>query len=215
MMGDISRRFFPLPLVGEGGLRVSEGRVRDIWVLLFYTLRQIFTPMPSTPNPSFSNEKPTLSRKREREKPMPALIMVFSFFLTTSAFAVEPSEIMNNPAQEQRARALSSQLRCLVCQNQSIDDSNADLAKDLRVLVRQRIEAGDDDTEVRAYLVARYGEFILLKPSFTPKNFLLWTVPFMGLGMGGFMVLRRRMPKHEEALNEAEQNALKNVLEQR
>ena len=142
-----------------------------------------------------------------------AINILFFIFLTTSAFAVEPAEIMSNPAQEQRARALSSELRCLVCQNQSIDDSNAELAKDLRVLVRQRIEAGDDDNQVRAYLVARYGEFILLKPSFTPKNFLLWTLPFMGLALGAFIVPRRRGAKSEEVLSEVEQNTLKNMLE--
>lgn len=143
---------------------------------------------------------------------MSAILFVISIFLSTPLFAVEPTEIMTDPAKEQRARSLSLELRCLVCQNQSIDDSNAELAKDLRVLVRERLDAGDSDEAVKAYLVARYGEFVLLKPSFAAHNFLLWTLPFMGLLMGVVLALKKRKPKVEAGLSEDEQRQLATLL---
>ena len=94
-----------------------------------------------------------------------------------AAHAVQPDEIMADPAKEARARDLSRELRCMVCQNQSIDDSDAPLARDLRLLVRERITAGDSDSQVMDFLVARYGEFVLLKPRFEPRTLLLWLVP--------------------------------------
>jgi cytochrome c-type biogenesis protein CcmH len=97
----------------------------------------------------------------------------------TTALAVEPDEMLKDPALEARARALSQTLRCMVCQNESIDESNAPLARDLRVLVRERIRAGESDAEVRHFLVARYGEFILLEPRFKPGTALLWGLPFL------------------------------------
>jgi len=94
------------------------------------------------------------------------------------AFAVQPDEILKDPVLESRARSLSQELRCMVCQNQSIDDSDAPLAKDLRVLVRERLSAGDTDRQVIDFLVARYGEFVLLKPRFNLHTLLLWLAPF-------------------------------------
>jgi len=109
------------------------------------------------------------------------------------ARAVEPSERLADPALEARARALSKELRCLVCQNQSIDESNADLAHDLRVLLRQRLVAGDTDQQVLGYLTARYGVFVLLEPPFAPLTWLLWlTPPALVLGGGGLLLLRAR-----------------------
>jgi cytochrome c-type biogenesis protein CcmH len=111
------------------------------------------------------------------------------------AGAVEPGEALSDPKLETRARELSLELRCLVCQNQSIDDSHATLARDLRLLVRERIKAGDSDDQVRDYLVSRYGEFILLKPPLRVGTLLLWLSPFAVLLLGGtaiFMVARRR-----------------------
>ena len=102
------------------------------------------------------------------------------------AFAVQPDEIMTDPAKEARARELSKELRCMVCQNQSIDDSEAPLARDLRLLVRERIAAGDSDEQVIDFLVARYGEFVLLKPRFNPHTLLLWLIPPLALFGGGF-----------------------------
>ncbi len=101
------------------------------------------------------------------------------------AHAVQPDEIMADPAKESRARDLSRELRCMVCQNQSIDDSEAPLARDLRLLVRERIAAGDSDAQVIDFLVARYGEFVLLKPRLEPRTFLLWLLPPLALAGGG------------------------------
>jgi cytochrome c-type biogenesis protein CcmH len=102
-----------------------------------------------------------------------------------AAHAVQPDEIMADPAKEARARQLSRGLRCMVCQNQSIDDSEAPLARDLRLLVRERIAAGDSDAQVVDFLVARYGEFVLLKPRFEPATWLLWLLPPLALAGGG------------------------------
>jgi cytochrome c-type biogenesis protein CcmH len=111
------------------------------------------------------------------------------------AHAVQPDEIMSDPARESRARDLSRELRCMVCQNQSIDDSEAPLARDLRLLVRERIAAGDTNAQVIDFLVARYGEFVLLKPRLEPRTMLLWLVPPLALAGGGlalWMQSRRR-----------------------
>jgi cytochrome c-type biogenesis protein CcmH len=102
-----------------------------------------------------------------------------------AAYAVQPDEIMADPAKEARARDLSRELRCMVCQNQSIDDSDAPLARDLRLLVRERIASGDSDGQVIDFLVARYGEFVLLKPRLTPQTLLLWLLPPLALLGGG------------------------------
>lgn len=111
-----------------------------------------------------------------------------------SAWAVEPGERLDDPVLEARARAISAELRCLVCQNQSLDDSSAELAHDLRVLIRERLKAGDSDEQVRAYLARRYGEFILLKPPLEPDTYLLWYGPFilLVLGAAGAMLFLRR-----------------------
>lgn len=127
-----------------------------------------------------------------------------------SAHAVEPSERLADPALEARARALSQEVRCLVCQNQSIDESNADLAHDLRVLLRQRLVAGDSDQQVLDYLTARYGVFVLLDPPFVPATYLLWLAPaLLVAGVGVFVVVRarRRRPDPEvPALSEEERS---------
>jgi cytochrome c-type biogenesis protein CcmH len=102
-----------------------------------------------------------------------------------AAYAVQPDEIMSDPVMESRARDLSRELRCMVCQNQSIDDSEAPLARDLRLLVRERIAAGDSDAQVIDFLVARYGEFVLLKPRLNPHTWLLWLLPPLALVGGG------------------------------
>lgn len=114
--------------------------------------------------------------------------------LSGPALAVQPDEILPDAAQEARARELSKELRCLVCQNQSIDDSDAPLAKDLRLLVRERIEAGDSNQQVLDFLVARYGEFVLLRPTFHGANLLLWAAPFavLVIGAAGAVVAYRR-----------------------
>lgn len=122
-----------------------------------------------------------------------ALASVFVIFATPAARAVEPSERLANPALEARAEAIGRELRCLVCQNESIEDSSAALAHDLRVLIRRHIAAGDSDREVIAFLVQRYGIFVLLDPPFEPVTYLLWLgPPLLLLGVGGGLILRAR-----------------------
>src|SRR6201990_1148892 len=113
------------------------------------------------------------------------LVAIMLSLSALPAFAVQPDEMLKNPALEGRARALSKELRCMVCQNQSIDDSDAPLARDLRLLVRERISAGDSDGQVIDFLVARYGEFVLLKPRFNQHTVLLWLLPPLALMAGG------------------------------
>jgi cytochrome c-type biogenesis protein CcmH len=108
------------------------------------------------------------------------------------ALAVEPDEILDDPVLEQRARDISANLRCLVCQNQSIDDSSAPLARDLRILVRERLENGDSDDEALNYIVARYGEFVLLRPVWAPHTLVLWLAAPLILGAGGLVILLAR-----------------------
>ncbi len=112
--------------------------------------------------------------------------------LPVPAGAVQPDEVLSDPKLEARARALSAELRCLVCQNQSIDDSAAPLARDLRLLVRERLKAGDTDAAVQAYLVARYGDFVLLKPPFKPETLLLWLAPPAVLLIGAALIVATR-----------------------
>jgi cytochrome c-type biogenesis protein CcmH len=123
-----------------------------------------------------------------------AQILFALILLGGPALAVQPEEILKDPVLESRARALSQELRCMVCQNQSIDDSEAPLAKDLRVLVRERLTAGDGDNQVIDFLVARYGEFVLLRPRFTMHTLLLWLAPFAVLAIAaiGFLAAGRR-----------------------
>jgi cytochrome c-type biogenesis protein CcmH len=114
-----------------------------------------------------------------------ACVFAVALIGSSAAYAVQPDEIMSDPAKETRARDLSRELRCMVCQNQSIDDSEAPLARDLRLLVRERIAAGDSDAQVIDFLVARYGEFVLLKPRLKPHTLLLWLLPPLALAGGG------------------------------
>ncbi len=119
-----------------------------------------------------------------------AMALGLTFGLTFAAHAIAPGEALNEPQLEARARALSAELRCLVCQNQSIDDSDADLARDLRQLVRGRLQAGETDDEIRTAVVARYGEFVLFRPQFGGHTFLLWMTPLIILLLGGFWAYR-------------------------
>lgn len=135
------------------------------------------------------------------------------------AWAVNPDEVLADPALEKRARVISAELRCMVCQNESIDDSNAELASDLRILVRERLTAGDSDPQVLDFVVARYGEFVLLKPRLTAKTILLWSFPVIVLLIGGGVLLlsARRKPVEamfDEPLSEAEKKRVKELLEE-
>jgi len=106
-----------------------------------------------------------------------ALVVLLPVLALNPALAVNPDEMLSNPVLEERAREISKELRCLVCQNQSIDDSDAELARDLRVLVRERLVAGDDNQEVIDYIVARYGDYVLLNPPLKPETYILWASP--------------------------------------
>jgi cytochrome c-type biogenesis protein CcmH len=144
------------------------------------------------------------------KKLLAGLFVVAALIGASAACAVQPDEIMSDPVKEARARDLSRELRCMVCQNQSIDDSEAPLARDLRLLVRERLKAGDSDTQVVDFMVARYGEFVLLKPRMSRHTAILWGAPLAILIAGllaiGFSVLRRSGSAMPEvtALSEAE-----------
>jgi cytochrome c-type biogenesis protein CcmH len=149
------------------------------------------------------------------------LVLLLVLAACRLAYGVQPDEILADPALEARARTLSQELRCMVCQNQSIDDSDAPLARDLRVLVRERLQAGDSDRQVIDFLVARYGEFVLLKPRFSPYTAILWMAPaaiFLLGGFGLFLLWRRASRRAEPArgqptpLTAAEQARLAEII---
>ncbi len=143
-----------------------------------------------------------------------AALAVLGAVQARRVLAVTADEQLADPRLEARARGLSAQLRCLVCQNESIDESNADLAKDLRVLIRDQISAGKSDGEIMDYLVSRYGEFVLLKPVFSARNLVLWVTPFAVLLLAGAAAWRSRRDRAvaEEALTPEEQAKLKDLI---
>lgn len=144
-----------------------------------------------------------------------SLVLLLSLLFAGAAFAVKPDEVLSDPVLEARARTLSEGLRCMVCQNQSIDESDADLARDLRILVRQRLVAGDSDQQVMDYIVSRYGEFVLLKPRFSLRNALLWGTPVILLLAGGIFIMlgaRSRRSVPERILSAEEKAALDAML---
>lgn len=146
------------------------------------------------------------------------MIRVFLFwvFTVTSALAVQPDEILDDPALESRARELSKGLRCLVCRNESIDESNAELARDLRLLVRERLLSGDTDGEALDFIVARYGEYVLLKPRATGGNLVLYLIGPVLLLLGGGLAavyVRRRRIGAPAALSEAEEARISELLD--
>ncbi len=146
---------------------------------------------------------------------MKRLIVVISLLAAPPAFAVQPDEILADHGLEARARSLSGGLRCLVCQNQSIDDSDAPLARDLRILIRERLTRGDSDAQVLDFAVERYGDFVLLKPRLTGRSALLWATPVLALAVAGLFLFRRRKlaaAPAEEPLTEGEKAELQRVL---
>jgi cytochrome c-type biogenesis protein CcmH len=140
-----------------------------------------------------------------------AIVLSLTVLASIPAFAVQPDEVLPDPVLESRARALSQELRCLVCQNQSIDDSDAQLARDLRILLRERLKAGDSNRQVLDFLVARYGEFVLLRPPFEWHTALLWLAPGLLLLAGAFGIVlaarRRLKPVLTEAPLSAQESA--------
>lgn len=147
--------------------------------------------------------------------------VVFAFcigLLPFAAGAVEPDEMLTDPELEQRARQISKDLRCVVCQNQDIDSSNAGVARDLRLLVRERLVAGDDDTEVIEYIRARYGDYVLLKPPLEPATYALWFAPIafvlIGVFVGGGVLMNRRKQEALEHLGSEDENTVSKILSQ-
>ena len=147
------------------------------------------------------------------------LLVLMLMFSAAPALAVNPDEILSDPVLEERARNLSAQLRCMVCQNQSIDDSNAELARDLRVLVRERLTNGDTDEQVIDYVVSRYGEFVLLNPRFSTRTLVLWTAPVILLLIGGMVLVLmargRLQARAPAALTPEEQARIDELLDRR
>jgi cytochrome c-type biogenesis protein CcmH len=146
------------------------------------------------------------------------VILIFALSIAGPVRAVQPDEVLKDATLEARARNLSRELRCMVCQNQSIDDSEAPLARDLRLLVRERLTKGDSDQQVLDFLVARYGEFVLLKPPFERHTLLLWGLPplvLMGGLLGLWMRVRRHSSPHQapDALSEEEQRRLSTLVD--
>ena len=150
---------------------------------------------------------------------MTRLLLAFFLFLGSfgPSLAVNPDEVLADPALETRARAISAELRCMVCQNQSIDDSNAELAKDLRVLVRERLSNGDSDEAVIDYVVSRYGEFVLLKPRLETKTMILWGMPVLLLLVGALTLLVAALKRGRQSrgtpLSDDEKVKLKKLLQ--
>jgi cytochrome c-type biogenesis protein CcmH len=149
---------------------------------------------------------------------MARVLFLLLLLLPLPSGAVEPDEILDDPALEARARELSKEIRCVICQNESIDSSNAGIARDLRILVRDRLTAGDSDREVKDFLVARYGDYVLLKPPVKPETWALWFGPAIILLIGGlatavFLMRRPRQPAAgTPSLSEAEQARLETLL---
>ncbi len=142
-------------------------------------------------------------------------IVLLCALLASPAFAVsDPAELLPDRTQEQRAEALGHQLRCLVCQNESVEESNADLARDLRRIIRQRVMAGDSDQQVTDWMVVRYGNFVRLRPPFNAMTLGLWGAPAIALlaGIAAAMIARRRRPAAPEPLTEAERRRLADLL---
>lgn len=143
------------------------------------------------------------------------LAVLLALMLGAPALAVNPDEVLADPVLEARARDISSQLRCLVCQNESIDDSNADLAREIRLIVRERLVAGDTDREVLQFLVDRYGEYVLLQPVVAPHTTLLWAAAPLALLVGGIAIVvasrRRRGAEEAAPLTPDEQRALEEL----
>ena len=140
-------------------------------------------------------------------------LFYLAFAVASPVFAVQPDEVMKDPAQEARARDLSRELRCMVCQNQSIEDSDADLAHQLRRIVREQVAAGRSDEEIVRFLHDRYGDFVLLRPPVNAATLLLWATPALALmlGVGTVLLLRRRRPAALPQLSEAERRRLAEI----
>ncbi len=144
-------------------------------------------------------------------------LILLLVIIATPLWAVEPDEVLDDPVLEQRARDISANVRCVVCQNEPIDSSNAGVARDLRILIRERLVAGDSDQEIYDFLVARYGDFVLFRPPLKPSTYLLWGAPMLILLLGGLAVVltltRKRTGPKVEALSAEEEARIKALME--
>ncbi len=143
-----------------------------------------------------------------------AISLVLSLWMAVPALAVQPDEVLKDPVLEERARHISAGLRCLVCQNQSIDESDASVARDLRILIREQLLQKKSDDDIVDFVVERYGDYVLLKPRFKPETLILWLAPFAVLLGGGFFLLTRRSatPEPVQGLSEAEKAQLDELV---
>jgi cytochrome c-type biogenesis protein CcmH len=187
----------PIPIPAKAGTHCSDARMVDRWVPALAGIRAW--------------------RRWHIVDILRCFLGLLLFVIASSpAHAVRPDEKLPDPALEARARAVGEQLRCLVCRNQSIEDSDADLARDLRVLVRQRVTAGESDAQIVAYIRSRYGDFVLLRPPVTMGTLLLWVGPLLILLLGGVAVARFYRGRHTEPapppLSADEQRRLTAVL---
>ncbi|WP_375202848.1 cytochrome c-type biogenesis protein [Hyphococcus sp.] len=149
---------------------------------------------------------------------MKYLLLIFTLLLAGNVFAAEPDELLDDPVLEERAEKIDAQLRCVVCQSQSIAESNAPLAKDLRLLVRERLVAGDTDKEVIAYVVERYGDYVLLKPPVQGNTLFLWAFPALALaagGIGAYVFLRRPKAAPAAPISDEDEKEIDRLLEER
>jgi cytochrome c-type biogenesis protein CcmH len=205
MMGGLGTPFYLREKVAG-----EARRMRDPWQSHGRALRANPHPYPSPVGEGdpTSTTQPRVAAVSRAKLLLLLLPLVAS--LAGPALAVQPDEVMKDPTLETRARALSGELRCLVCQNESIDDSEAPLARDIRVLIRERIGKGESNDAVRDYLVSRYGDFILLKPPFKPETLFLWLSPVLtlGLGVAAALYARRHAPRATPALSAEEEARL-------
>jgi cytochrome c-type biogenesis protein CcmH len=205
--------FVPLPHRGRGWPPRSGGRVRASAAKAPHPPTPLAWAPPSPPI-EFPGRERGFARLRRIRSAL-ALLILATLAGVTSAYAVRPDEMMADPVLEARAREVSRDLRCLVCRNQSIDDSDADLAHDLRVLVRERIKAGDSNDQAIGFVRARYGDFVLLRPPFAISTALLWGGPLLVLLLGGVAVARFYRRRDEPApppLSPEERQRLSAVL---
>lgn len=158
-----------------------------------------------------------MTRRQAMRSILAVPVLALGLLAPGGAAAVLPDEVLDDPALEGRARELSQLIRCLVCQNESIDTSNAPLARELRLLVRERLAAGDSNQEVLDFLVARYGDFVLLRPRLTPRNYLLWFGPvaLLLIGLGAIaLYFRRRQPDAQRRLSGEEEARIARLIAQ-
>ena len=213
----------PLPLTGRGRGWGEAIRQRvPLWRHSAFPQSPFSLRVTPTPNPSPQGGGGPVGVRRYSQRLsrfFAVLALVALSLAALPAHAVEPGEMLRDAALEARARHISQELRCLVCQNQSIDDSNAELARDLRLLVRERLAAGDSDAAVLAFVEARYGQFVLLRPRLSVHTVLLWSAPVLLLLIATMVLLRRARSQvsvqtggPSEPLSEAEQRRLDELL---